>query len=229
MAEDRSKSRAIEVRTRRIHINQAVLQVYTLKKLSRSLKRMTSLLNFFDKDGDVVIDSNNWGSFRVNLGSGGSPGPTGPTGPTGPIGPTGDTGPTGSTGPAGQGALPIVRSGAIHTEPVNPPNTGIVGTYAWYLLHTFQGLPNVHGVEVKIYMLVCRGLTSQSQTPGFTLILPTPFAANFGIADFVKSQFQSAQATYNASFSGNIHFVDVGAQAINGLSNDSLIYFIFGI
>jgi hypothetical protein len=65
---------------------------------------MTSSLNFFDKDGDGVIDSNNWGSFQVNLGPGESPGLkglTGPTGPTGPIGPTGPTGPAGPAGPAG--------------------------------------------------------------------------------------------------------------------------------
>jgi hypothetical protein len=204
---------------------------------------MTSLLNFFDKDGDGVIDSNNWGSFRVNLGPGGSPGPTGtgptgpigptgptePTGPVGPTGPTEPTGPTGPTGPAGQGALPIVRSGAIHTEPINPPNTNITGSYAWYLLHTFQGIPNVHGVEVKIYMLACRELYSSSQTPEFSLIIPTPFAGNFGVVDFIKSQFQTAQATYNASFSSNFSIVNFGAQAPNGLNNDSIIYFIFGI
>jgi hypothetical protein len=50
---------------------------------------MTSLLHFFDKDGDVILDTNNWGSFQVNLGPGGSPGPTRPTGPTGPTGPQG--------------------------------------------------------------------------------------------------------------------------------------------
>jgi hypothetical protein len=70
---------------------------------------------------------------------------------------------------------------------------------------------------------------SSSQTPGFTLIIPTPFAANFGVNDFIKTQFQTAQATYNFSFSGNTHFVDVGAQAPNGLTNDSIILFVFGI
>jgi hypothetical protein len=145
------------------------------------------------------------------------------------MGPAGPTGPTGPTGPAGQGAHPIVRSGAVHIEPVTPPNTNITGSYAWYLLHTFQGIPNVHGVEVKIYMLVCRGLYSSSKTPGFTLILPTPFAANFGIADFIKSQFQSAQATYNASFSSNFSILNFGAQAPIGLNNDSIILFVVGI
>jgi hypothetical protein len=173
---------------------------------------MTSLLNFFDKDGDGIIDTNNWESFRVNLGPGGSPGPIGPTGPTG------SQGPTGPTGPAGQGTLSIVRSGAIHTEPVNPPNANITGSFAWYLLHTFHGLPNVHGVEVKIYRLVCRELHSSSQTPGFSLIIPTPFAANFAVVDFIKSQFQTAQATYNAVFTSNFSIVSFGAQAPNGLN-----------
>jgi hypothetical protein len=123
----------------------------------------------------------------------------------------------------------MIRTGDIQNEPVNPPNTGIVGTYAWYLLHTFQGAPNIHGVEVKIYMLACRELNSASQTPGFTLFIPIPFAGNYGVVDFIKSQFQSAQATYNASFTANFSMVSIGAQALNGLSNDSLIYFIFGI
>jgi hypothetical protein len=144
-------------------------------------------------------------------------------------GPTGPSGPTGPTGPAGQGDLPIVRSGAIQNEPVNPPNTDIVGTYVWYLLHTFQGAPNVHGVEDKIYMLVCRGLYSNSQTPGFSLIIPIIFAGNFGAVDFIKSQFQTAQATYNASFSSNFSIVNFGANAPSGLNDDSIIYFIFGI
>jgi hypothetical protein len=78
-------------------------------------------------------------------------------------------------------------------------------------------------------MVVCRGLYSNSQTPGFSLLIPKPFAGKFGVADFIKSQFQTAQATYNASFSSNFSIVNFGAQAPNGLNNDSIIYFIFGI
>jgi hypothetical protein len=56
---------------------------------------MTSLLYFFDKNGDGIVDNNNWGSLQVDLATGGSQGPQGPTGPTGPTGPSGPTGPTG--------------------------------------------------------------------------------------------------------------------------------------
>jgi hypothetical protein len=78
-------------------------------------------------------------------------------------------------------------------------------------------------------MVVCRELHSNSQTPGFSLIIPTPFVGNFGAVDFIKSQFQTAQATYKASFSSNFSVVNFGAQAPNGLNNDSIIFFIFGI
>jgi hypothetical protein len=77
-------------------------------------------------------------------------------------------------------------------------------------------------------MLVCRGLTSQLQTPVFTLTIPQPYST-FGTRSFVNNQFQSAQATYNFSFSGNTHFVIIGAQTPNGLNNDSVILFMYGI
>jgi hypothetical protein len=48
---------------------------------------MTSLLNFFDKNSDGIVDTNNWGSLGVSFSGGGSPGPQEPTGPTGPAGP----------------------------------------------------------------------------------------------------------------------------------------------
>jgi hypothetical protein len=175
---------------------------------------MTSLLHFFDKDSDGRVDSNNWGSLSVGFSGSGTPGPTGPTGPT---------------GPAGQGSLPVIRSGTIQSEPVNPPNTNITGTYAWYLLHTFQGTPNTQGVEVRIYMLVCRGLNTNLNSNSFSLIIPTPFAAGYGVCGFIRNQFQTNQATYTFAFSGNTHFVDIGVSNVNGVSNDSLIAFVYGI
>jgi hypothetical protein len=78
-------------------------------------------------------------------------------------------------------------------------------------------------------MLVCRGLNSSSQTPGFTLLLPSPFAGNFGVAEFVNKQFQTAQSTYNAAFTSNFCMVTIGGQTPNGLNNDSIIYFIYCI
>jgi hypothetical protein len=71
---------------------------------------MTSLLHFFDKDGDGRVDSSNWGSLGVSFTSSGVTGPTGPTGPQAPQGPPGPTGPTGSTGPAGHSYDVIVFS-----------------------------------------------------------------------------------------------------------------------
>jgi hypothetical protein len=86
---------------------------------------MTSLLHFFDKDGDGRVDNNNWGSLGVGFSAGGVPGPTGPTGPTGPQGlqgPMGPQGPQSSTGPQGpQGPQGIPGP----TGPTGP--TGSVG------------------------------------------------------------------------------------------------------
>jgi hypothetical protein len=83
---------------------------------------MTSLLNFFDKDGDSIVDNNNWGPMLVNFGPGGT-GPTDPTGPTGP------------TGPAGHGSDLLIFSNvgdaAIQSNATNflgrCKNTGSVG------------------------------------------------------------------------------------------------------
>jgi hypothetical protein len=144
----------------------------------------------------IVIIGDLWEFF---FGPGGPPGPQGPTGPTGPQGPqgmqrpmgpqgpqgntgpqgpqgiqgiqgpAGPTGPTGPTGPAGQGALPIVRAGAIQYEPVNPPNNDIIGNYAWYHLFTFQCLQNTEGVEVKICLVPKRSKTPfQRKWPFFS-------------------------------------------------------------
>jgi hypothetical protein len=60
------------------------------------------------------------------------------------------------------------------------------------------------------------------------LFIPTPFAGNFDVADFVNRQFQTAQATYNIGFTGNFNNVNIAAQAPNGLNDDSIIYFIYG-
>jgi hypothetical protein len=68
-----------------------------------------------------------------------------------------------------------------------------------------------------------------SQTPGFTLLLPTAFAGNFGVEDFVNKQFQTAQANDNAAFTSNFSMVSIGGQAPNGLNNDSIIYFVHSI
>jgi hypothetical protein len=204
MAKDRSKSRAIKIRARRVYINQVIFQIFKVKNLL-DIKNMPSFLHFFEANRDCMVDTNSWETLKLNFGSGGggqrSPCPTGPTGPTGQQGPQGLQGlqgpqglvrkglnnnranwsaksywPNRPTGPVGQGALPLARSGAIQNEPVNSPNTNILGTYAWYKLHDFQSVPNTQGVEFIIYMLVCRGLNSTSQIPGFTLLIPTPFA-----------------------------------------------------
>jgi hypothetical protein len=50
---------------------------------------MTTLLNFFDKNGGDVVDTDKWGPLGVNFSAGGSPGHTGPPGPQGQPGPTG--------------------------------------------------------------------------------------------------------------------------------------------
>jgi hypothetical protein len=67
---------------------------------------MSSLIHFFDKDGDGAVDQAHWSGLRLNFGPGGTPGPTGPTGPAGPQGPPGPTGPTGPAGPQGPQGQP---------------------------------------------------------------------------------------------------------------------------
>jgi hypothetical protein len=84
---------------------------------------MTSLLHFFDKDGDGHVDNNNWGSLGVGF-SGGSTGPQGPTGPTGPTGPAGPTGPTGPTGPMGPQGATGSTGPPGPTGPTGPAGTG---------------------------------------------------------------------------------------------------------
>jgi hypothetical protein len=61
---------------------------------------MSSLIHFFDKDSDGIVDQTHWSGLNVGF-TAGIPGPTGPTGPTGPQGPPGPTGPTGPQGPQG--------------------------------------------------------------------------------------------------------------------------------
>jgi hypothetical protein len=173
---------------------------------------MTSILRLLDKNGDGIVDTDNWGPLAVNFGKG-FQGPTDPTGPT---------------GPAGQGALPVIRTGNILYEPVNTPNNDIIGNYTWYQLFTFQGLPNTQGVEVKVYMLVCRVISSFFQNPTFTLLLPTPFNAGYGVADFVHNQFNTNKAIYNIAFTTDYTGVTFTTQA-NTISDNSFIFFIYGI
>ncbi|MCS7317960.1 MAG: hypothetical protein NZZ41_06625, partial [Candidatus Dojkabacteria bacterium] len=115
---------------------------------------MANFLKLFDKNGDGVVDTDQWGLLKVNF-------------PT-------------STGP---GQPVLISTGTVQDEPGSPPNTGVTGTYAWYRLFNFtKGSPHIHGLEIKVLLLVVRGFTSTTNTPSIHLGIPTPFAGSFGTA-----------------------------------------------
>jgi hypothetical protein len=47
-----------------------------------------------------------------------------------------------------------IASRRIENDAIN--RTGnITGDYTWYRLYNFEGTPNTHGKELRVYLLVC--------------------------------------------------------------------------
>jgi hypothetical protein len=68
------------------------------------------------------------------------------------------------------GLIQPIASGFIQTDAIN--KTGdVVGTFTWYRLSHFEGSPNIQGVELREYLLVCRGVSS-GPNASFQLAFP---------------------------------------------------------
>ncbi|MCS7318278.1 MAG: hypothetical protein NZZ41_08250, partial [Candidatus Dojkabacteria bacterium] len=159
------------------------------------------ILKFLDKNGDGIVDTDQWGLLKVAF-----------------------------SGETGAGQPQLLSTGTVQNEPVNPPNSGVTGTYAWYRLFNFtQGSPHSHGLEIKVLLLVAREVTATTNTPSMHLIIPTPYAGSFGTATFISDQFQTSQTTCGISFTNFFSSVGIGGGGPNPPNNDSFILIMFGI
>jgi hypothetical protein len=137
-------------------------------------------------------------------------------------------------GPGPDPNLPSINpiaSGRIENDATN--RTGnIIGDYTWYRLYNFEGAPNTQGKELRVYLLVCRNVSSDPNA-SFQLTIPDGgFDPNYSSVTplntsmTVKNPGAPGTTTWNFAIDPTFTLVQIST-AGNFNPNNQRFFFIF--
>jgi hypothetical protein len=127
-----------------------------------------------------------------------------------------------------------IDSGLIQVDAINRTGNP-VGVFTWYRLSHFSGSPNTQGAELREYLLVCRGVSSNSNV-SFDIPIPEgAFAANYKSARFLYTDFTATHpgavvdVTWNISFTPTFSHVRISASTTVTPLGHSFFFYVTGI
>jgi hypothetical protein len=127
-----------------------------------------------------------------------------------------------------------IDSGLIQVDAINRTGNP-VGVFTWYRLSHFSGSPNTQGAELREYLLVCRGVSSNSSA-SFDIPIPEgAFSANYLSARFLYNDFTTTHpgagtnVTWNISFNSTFSHVRISAQSTVTPMSHSFFFYVIGI
>jgi hypothetical protein len=127
-----------------------------------------------------------------------------------------------------------IDSGFIQVDAINRTGNP-VGMFTWYRLSHFSGSPNTQGVELREYLLVLRGVSSEASS-SFDIPIPEgAFSANYKSAKFLYDNFVATHPgagldiTWHITFNPSYTHVHIScASTITPLSH-SFFFYVSGI
>jgi hypothetical protein len=114
------------------------------------------------------------------------------------------------------GVTQPIASGRIENDAVNITGN-VTGNYTWYRLSQYGGTTGTQGVELREYLLVCRGVSATANSCGFSLAIPDGgFNPNYMTFKLLYNSMQVTNPgahgsnTWNFNISGvNFDFMDI--------------------
>jgi hypothetical protein len=129
--------------------------------------------------------------------------------------------------------LPIA-SGRIEFDAIN--RTGnITGNYTWYRLSNFEGTPNTQGKELREYLLVCRGVSSDPNASFQLTILNNGFDPNYSSVKLLYTDMTakhpgfSGLTTWSIVFGSTLTYFQISTSGTFGPNGQSFFFYIMGI
>jgi hypothetical protein len=129
--------------------------------------------------------------------------------------------------------LPIA-SERIEFDAINITG-GVTGNYTWYRLSHYEGIPNTQGKELREYLLVCRGVSSQANA-SFQLTIPdNGFGPNYSSVKLLYTDMTSRHpgfsglTTWNIVFGSSLTYVQISTSGTVSPNGQSFFYYVMGI
>jgi hypothetical protein len=133
------------------------------------------------------------------------------------------------------GLIQSIASGLIQNDAVNNIG-GVTGNYTWYRLSQFGGNPGTQGVELREYLLVCRGVSTTANNASFQLAIPDGgFNPNYltfvTLYTSIQATFPSAPGTnmWTITISGNSNVVQLSIFTTFNVNGESFFFYVIGI
>jgi hypothetical protein len=132
------------------------------------------------------------------------------------------------------GQINPIASGFIQVSGVNRTGNP-VGMYTWYRLSHFTGSPNTQGVELREYLLVFRGVSSEANASFDIPIREGGFNADYNSVKLlytdisVKHPGAGTNTTWNISFNSTLSHVHISTQSSVTPMGHSFFFYITGI
>jgi hypothetical protein len=110
----------------------------------------------------------------------------------------------------------------------------MTGNYTWYRLSQYGGTPNTQGVELREYLVVFRGVSTNSNTPSFKLAISEgAFTPGFNTYTSLYNQMNATTSgkglhVWNLGFANNA-YIQIGTSMTFNPSNESFFFYIMGI
>jgi hypothetical protein len=127
-----------------------------------------------------------------------------------------------------------IDSGLIQVDAINRTGNP-VGVFTWYRLSHFSGSPNTQGAELREYLLVCRGVSSNSSA-SFDIPIPEGgFAANYKSATFLYDDFVTTHpgagvdVTWHITFNPTYTHVHISCASTVTPLFHSFFFYVTGI
>jgi hypothetical protein len=141
------------------------------------------------------------------------------------------------TSPGPQTNLGITQpidSGLIQVDAINRTGNP-VGMFTWYRLSHFSGSPNTQGAELREYLLVLRGVSSDAAA-SFDIAIPEgAFSASYKSATFLYSNFTTTHpgagvdVTWNITFTPSYSHVHISCASTVTPLGHSFFFYVIGI
>jgi hypothetical protein len=127
-----------------------------------------------------------------------------------------------------------IDSGLIQVDAINLTGNP-VGMFTWYRLSHFSGSPNTQGVELREYLLVLRGVSSNASA-SFDIPIPEGgFAANYKSARFLYDDFVATHPgagldiTWHITFNPSYTHVHISCASTITPLGHSFFFYVSGI
>jgi hypothetical protein len=127
-----------------------------------------------------------------------------------------------------------IDSGLIQVDAINRTGNP-VGMFTWYRLSHFSGSPNIQGAELREYLLVLRGVSSNAAA-SFDIPIPEgAFSADYKSATFLYSNFTATHpgagvdVTWNITFTPTYSHVHISCTSTVSPLGHSFFFYVIGI